>query len=316
MSDQPLVSIIIPTYNRAYLIGETLDSIVAQTYENWECIIVDDGSSDNTDEVVGDYVNKDSRFKYYHRPEEHLPGGNGARNYGFKMSQGDFIQWFDSDDLMDENLLFEQIENMISFNVVISICLYDRYDENFSKITVKSVEYSAKNSLYYDYIMKVFSFNLQTTLFSRSYLQNYKLNEKLFKSQEYEFLQRILRELGDNYSVLNKSLVKIRRHNNSITGMLTDRKLKSLLEVSVIVLKQLPKNTPHKIKRKLFCLHTKNLKIAYLNKQTILFFVYLFSVPKGFLYYKWLFSLLYLLFFLTSKGDMKYKKIQKSILRE
>jgi glycosyltransferase involved in cell wall biosynthesis len=48
MSDQPLVSIIIPTYNRAHLIAETLDSIVAQTYENWECIIVDDGSSDTT----------------------------------------------------------------------------------------------------------------------------------------------------------------------------------------------------------------------------------------------------------------------------
>jgi len=100
MSDQPLVSIIIPTYNRAHLIGETLDSVVAQTYENWECIIVDDGSSDNTDEVIEEYTKKDTRFKYYHRPEEHLPGGNGARNYGFKMSQGEYIIWFDSDDLM------------------------------------------------------------------------------------------------------------------------------------------------------------------------------------------------------------------------
>jgi glycosyltransferase involved in cell wall biosynthesis len=100
MSDQPLVSVIIPTYNRAHLIGETLDSVVIQTYENWECIIVDDGSSDNTDEVVGKYVKGDTRFKYYHRPEEHLQGGNGARNYGFKMSQGDYIQWFNSDDLM------------------------------------------------------------------------------------------------------------------------------------------------------------------------------------------------------------------------
>jgi glycosyltransferase involved in cell wall biosynthesis len=85
MNNQPLVSVIIPTYNRAHLIGETLDSVLAQTYTNWECIIVDDGSSDNTDEFVGKYVKKDSRFKYYHRPEEHLPGGNGARNYGFKI---------------------------------------------------------------------------------------------------------------------------------------------------------------------------------------------------------------------------------------
>ena len=69
----PLVSIIIPTYNRAHLIGETLDSVLAQTYQNWECIIVDDGSSDNTDEVIGAYVEKDSRFKYYHRSDKDLP---------------------------------------------------------------------------------------------------------------------------------------------------------------------------------------------------------------------------------------------------
>ena len=91
MNKKPLVSVIIPTYNRAHLIGETLDSALAQTYQNWECIIGDDGSSDNTDEVVGEYVKKDSRFKYFHRPDQHLRGGNGARNYGFKMSQGEYV---------------------------------------------------------------------------------------------------------------------------------------------------------------------------------------------------------------------------------
>ena len=65
---QALISIIIPTFNRAHLIGETLDSVLAQTYPNWECIIVDDGSTDTTDEVVGEYVKKDSRFLYHHRP--------------------------------------------------------------------------------------------------------------------------------------------------------------------------------------------------------------------------------------------------------
>ena len=113
MKNEPLVSVIIPTYNRAHLIGETLDSVLAQTYQNWECIIVDDGSTDNSDEVIGEYVNKDSRFKYYHRPEEHLPGGNGARNYGFKMSQGKYIQWFDSDDLMVAEKLELKVRAML-----------------------------------------------------------------------------------------------------------------------------------------------------------------------------------------------------------
>jgi glycosyltransferase involved in cell wall biosynthesis len=124
MSDQPLVSIIIPTYNRAHLIGVTLHSVVSQTYLNWECIIVDDGSSDNTDEVVGEYVKKDSRFKYYHRPEEHLLGGNGARNYGFKMSKGEYVNWLDSDDLFSENKIDDQVKlnNKARFGVVTNKC--------------------------------------------------------------------------------------------------------------------------------------------------------------------------------------------------
>ncbi len=70
MTQQPLVSIIIPTYNRAHLIGETLDSVLAQTYQNWECIVVDDGSSDNTEEVVGSYgVNSHNNFIKY--PDYH-----------------------------------------------------------------------------------------------------------------------------------------------------------------------------------------------------------------------------------------------------
>ena len=70
MQEHPLVSIIILTYNRAHLIGETLDSVLAQTYTHWECIVVDDGSTDATDEVLATYVEKDSRFQYHHRPKD------------------------------------------------------------------------------------------------------------------------------------------------------------------------------------------------------------------------------------------------------
>ena len=84
---QPLISIIIPTYNRAQIIGETLDSLIAQTYANWECIAVDDGSTDNTDEVLVAYCNKDTRFQYHHRPKDKLKGPNSCRNYGFTRSK-------------------------------------------------------------------------------------------------------------------------------------------------------------------------------------------------------------------------------------
>ena len=100
-----LVSIIIPTFNRANLIVETLDSVLLQTYQHWECIIIDDGSTDNTEYIVGNYLKKDSRFRYYHRPKNRLKGGNAARNYGFELCKGEYVNWFDSDDVMDPDFI-------------------------------------------------------------------------------------------------------------------------------------------------------------------------------------------------------------------
>jgi len=65
MDKMPLVSVIMPTYNRAHLIAESLDCVLHQTYAQWECIIVDDGSTDNTDDILKSYLEKDKRFKYF-----------------------------------------------------------------------------------------------------------------------------------------------------------------------------------------------------------------------------------------------------------
>jgi glycosyltransferase involved in cell wall biosynthesis len=106
--NNPLVSIIIPTYNRAHLIRETLDSILIQSYENWECIVVDDGSSDNTDDLLAEYIKKDNRFKYLINAR--TKGAQGARNTGLLNSKGDFIQFFDSDDIMYSHYLKMKME--------------------------------------------------------------------------------------------------------------------------------------------------------------------------------------------------------------
>ncbi|HEY4538836.1 MAG TPA: glycosyltransferase family 2 protein, partial [Faecalibacter sp.] len=109
MTNQPLVSIIIPTFNRADLIGETLDSIIEQNYQNWECIVVDDGSTDNTEEILMRYQIKDNRFSYYKRPKFLLKSGNSCRNYGFEKSSGELIVFFDSDDVMLQDFLSSRI---------------------------------------------------------------------------------------------------------------------------------------------------------------------------------------------------------------
>jgi glycosyltransferase involved in cell wall biosynthesis len=214
MNTQPLVSIIIPTYNRAHLFGETLDSIVAQTYLNWECIIVDDGSSDNTDEVIGKYVKKDSRFKYYHRPEEHLPGGNGARNYGFKMSRGDFIQWFDSDDLMVADKLELKVKAMLDNEVdfVVSKWKYfnppkgvKSYDSKFS---AKDVNFESFTTTYISWLTN--DFMVKNTI-----AEKLCYNENLKSGQEYNYIAKMLL-VTNNLYVLDKVLVNRSYSEDSI----------------------------------------------------------------------------------------------------
>ncbi|MDR2410524.1 MAG: glycosyltransferase family 2 protein [Bacteroidales bacterium] len=100
-----MISIIIPMYNRATLVSETLDSVLAQTYTDWECIVVDDGSTDNSVEVVQKYVDKDSRFKLLSRPENRIKGAPTCRNIGYINSVGELVYFLDSDDILTPQLL-------------------------------------------------------------------------------------------------------------------------------------------------------------------------------------------------------------------
>jgi glycosyltransferase involved in cell wall biosynthesis len=97
----PYFSIVIPTYNRKDLIGRTLATIQSQTIDEWEVLIVDDGSQDNTADVVRPFLS-DSRFQYL--PKENAERG-AARNYGLARAQGDYVIFLDSDDLFHPNHL-------------------------------------------------------------------------------------------------------------------------------------------------------------------------------------------------------------------
>jgi glycosyltransferase involved in cell wall biosynthesis len=126
----PLVSIIIPTYNREHLIGETLDSVLGQTYANWECIVVDDGSNDKTEEIINSYFEKDKRFKFYHRPTNRKKGASACRNYGLEKSKGELIQFLDSDDLLAKNKLEEQIKLYKPGDLSLMTCKWGGFEES------------------------------------------------------------------------------------------------------------------------------------------------------------------------------------------
>lgn len=124
MTNNPKVSIIIPCYNYALYLPETIGSILNQTYKNWECIIVDDGSTDNSKEVAESLCAKDNRIAYYLQKNS---GPTVARNWGLKLSTGQFIQFLDADDLIENQKLEKQLllfENDAELDVVYSNVKY------------------------------------------------------------------------------------------------------------------------------------------------------------------------------------------------
>lgn len=133
-----LISVIVPCYNQAQYLDECLQSVLEQTYPNWECIIVSDGSPDNTEEIAHRWVEKDPRFKYFYKENGGL---SSARNYGLEKAVGDFIQFLDCDDLLEKNKLKRSIQCFSeTIDIVVSGYRYfeDKEGPKFKRILGRS----------------------------------------------------------------------------------------------------------------------------------------------------------------------------------
>jgi glycosyltransferase involved in cell wall biosynthesis len=311
MTQNSLVSIVIPTFNRGHIIRETLDSVQTQTYPNWECIIIDDGSIDESKEVINSYIKEDSRFKYYKRPNNRLKGGNAARNYGFEMSKGHYIQWFDSDDIMFPDFLKKRIEIFSDYpDTDVVFCAFTYFDKNGvqDRITNKSF----KGNIIDDLIEKNISFSPLSYILKKEILDDLKFDETLQRAQDLDFFFRIFTTLK-NIQIRHTSevLFKVRKHQNAISSN-EDKsgiKLNSRFIVNKRILKYFSEHQHQKamLKYKVQCLldlkrlvENKNYRLVIIN---ILNFKYLNFEQK-----------VYLLFCVTTqffigKGSSQFKSI-------
>lgn len=213
---QALVSIIIPTFNRAHFIGETLDSIISQTYQNWECIVVDDGSSDYTIELLDFYCKKDTRIKFYHRPDSLPKGANDCRNFGFLKSRGEYINWFDSDDVMLESFIESKVN---SFQSSVDFVICSGYYTN-EKLEINSkMEMDLQCDLYKGLVMWNNHIITNSVLFRRSFLENKTLFlSKISRGQEAEFFSRLFFQIPqETFRIIIEPLFLYRHHEVATT---------------------------------------------------------------------------------------------------
>ncbi|WGD34881.1 glycosyltransferase family 2 protein [Olleya sp. YS] len=216
----PLVSIIIPVFNRESIIKMTLDSIQAQTYNNWECLVIDDGSSDHTEQTIAEYSNKDNRIQYKIRPNHLVKGANSCRNYGFTLAKGIYINWFDSDDVMKSTFLEDKV-NAFTTNTDAVIHRNNYANYQLTVFRDSKFEYQNGKSLFYNYAMETIEIQTCGFMWKKTFLEGKPLfDEAIMRYQDNEFHIRMIAQ-QPKLVILDKVLATIRSgdgHDSQISA--------------------------------------------------------------------------------------------------
>ncbi|SEQ09355.1 Glycosyltransferase involved in cell wall bisynthesis [Hyunsoonleella jejuensis] len=237
-----MISIIMPIYNRAHVIEETINSIKGQTYTDWECIIVDDGSTDKTVETLKQLVKNDERFQLYKRPRDLVKGPSACRNYGFTKIKGDYIQFFDSDDIMHPDHLKLKMEAIKNNDLV--VCKLRAFSGIFTEKLFNQEDVSLlinqPNNLFEAFVTGDFPMMMVAPLWKVSSLKPYlPIREDLHILEDHELYARALFE-NKSLAIINKELIYYRIGGESSTANFynnVDYGLASYFEAKGTVLK-------------------------------------------------------------------------------
>lgn len=213
------VSIIMATYNRAQFIVETLQSIQKQTFTDWECLIVDDGGTDNTAQVIAPILEKDLRFQYSKRPNTYQKGLPGCRNYGLDVAKGDNIIFFDDDDVVHPANLKTSLT--ILKDNAIDFCHYQKLSFEGEKPLIEKCIINTQKGITKADIEKVITQEIGlascTVMWKKLCFKEIRFNESLLYAEEWECYSRLISE-NFNGKMIDAVLYYNRKHPNSNTG--------------------------------------------------------------------------------------------------
>lgn len=213
MQEQPLVSIVIPVYNVRKYIGETLGSVLSQTYSNIEIVVVDDGSTDGSSEVIEEFCRTTHRIQYIHQPNS---GVSEARNAGIRASKGQYIAFLDGDDLWLPSKLEKQIARIKETGMDACYCGYTEY---FGDDTGKSFPSKYPEGLIlYDILLEKTSAWTSTWVIRKDLLPAHDLafTKGCSWAEDMEFFARLM--FFARVCAVSESLALYRKRENSLSS--------------------------------------------------------------------------------------------------
>lgn len=191
-ANEGLISIIIPAYNTGQYLYECIASIMRQTYRNFEVLIIDDGSTDDTGKNINEFGKKDNRIIPLHQENK---GVSAARNYGLRVAKGEYITFLDSDDYVDQEWLKKRLDNMKAYNADCCMCGCDYVKngmENLKKLNSQPMIFDARSIVLKLCLMKDIFPNYEITsvcggLYCKSLLEGLRFNEKASIGEDFLF---------------------------------------------------------------------------------------------------------------------------------
>ena len=210
ITDYGLVSIIMPNYNSAKFIKDTIDSVVAQTYQNWELIIVDDCSSDDSLKIIQQY--EDSRIRVIKNTVN--SGAAISRNNAIEAANGRWIAFLDSDDLWEQNKLFKHLQFMNQTQTSFSFTHYSVLNSENELIT----EFSPSKDIYnYNTILKHCYIGCSTVIYDSEKIGKVYMPTDAIKREDFACWLKILKS-GENATCFHECLTTYRVHSNSVSS--------------------------------------------------------------------------------------------------
>lgn len=207
--NRPLVSIITPVYNAVRFLDETIATVVAQSYTNWELLLVDDASTDQSYTKLQKWAKKDTRIQLLQQPLN--KGVAAARNVGLASAVGKYIAFLDSDDCWDEDKLTVQVNFMESQSLALSHTAYRKIDSSGNVIAAKI---EVDDQVSYSQLLKHNQIGFLTAMYNRSLIG--EMHFKPIGHEDFVFWLTILKKGYSSYGI-NSVLASYRVHANSIS---------------------------------------------------------------------------------------------------
>ena len=224
------ISVIIPTYNRGKIIEDSINSVLNQTFKNLEIVVVDDGSTDNTEEILKKI--KDERLKYIKLTQNN--GASYARNIGIKNAIGQFIAFQDSDDIFYPYKLEKQLKNIINKNSNFDFCkIKVFFNTSFTYFVPNIAQEKSilKGDIFTELISRGNFISNQAILIRKKFLINYLFDVKLPRLQDYDLILRMIPKVKISYT--EDVLVDLHIQKDSIT--LSNKKLRQAINIILFI---------------------------------------------------------------------------------